>query len=118
VQGLGFDPWQFSVPAADLNESGIACVAVQQVPSQLTAPSREFVAGIHSEELVHFGNPCLAWMAGNVVLVESEKHSGVKPEKLSPNEKIDGISAIVNAWHRMLAAPPPSVYNTRGLILI
>ena len=36
---------------------------------------------------------------------ENEKHGGCKPEKLSPNEKIDPISALVSAWHRMLASP-------------
>lgn len=118
IREVGYDPWQFSVAAAELNESGVACVEVPQVPSQLTAPARELISSVHNQDLVHFGNPVLSWMANNVVLVESEKHSGVKPEKLSPAEKIDGISAIVNAWHRMLAAPPPSVYLERGIPFI
>lgn len=102
----GFDNWQFPVQAAELNESGITCVAVPQVPSQLTAPSQEFLGAIQRGELVHFRAPLLAWMSSNVVFVESDKHSGLKPEKLSPNEKIDGIAAILNAWHRYLANPP------------
>jgi phage terminase large subunit-like protein len=118
VWELGFDPWAFRVAAAELGESGIACVEVPQVPSQLTAPARELLAAVHHKEIVHFGNPYLAWNASNVILVESEKHSGTKPEKLSPNEKIDAVSAICNAWHRMLAAPPESPYNKRGLILL
>jgi phage terminase large subunit-like protein len=65
------------------------------------------------------GNPCLTWHAGNVVLAENEKNGGTKPEKLSPNEKIDGVSATVNAFHRMLANPVvESVYSRRGLILL
>ncbi len=115
VREAGYDPWQFSVAAAELNESGVACIEVPQVPSQLTAPCRELIAAVHNQDFVHFGNPVLAWMAANVVLVESEKHSGVRPEKLNPAEKIDGISALANAWHRMLAAPPPSVYLERGI---
>lgn len=102
----GFDPWQFPVQAAELNESGITCVAVPQVPSQLTAPCQEFQGAIQRGELVHFGAPLLAWMASNVVFVESEKHAGLKPEKLSATEKIDGIAAIINAWHRYLYNPP------------
>lgn len=118
LREVGYDPWQFSVAAAELNEAGITCVEVPQVPGQLTAPSRELITAVHNGSLAHFGNPVLAWMAGNVVLAESERHSGVKPEKLSANEKIDGISALVNAWHRLLGAPPPSVYGTRGIITL
>jgi phage terminase large subunit-like protein len=109
VMECGFDPWGFPVQAAELNESGIACVSVPQVPSQLTAPCQELQGAIQRGELVHFGSPMLAWAAGNVVFVESDKHSGLKPEKLAPNEKIDPISAIINAWHRYLTNPPRGV---------
>jgi phage terminase large subunit-like protein len=50
-------------------------------------------------------------MAGNVILVESEKHSGLKPEKLTSAEKIDGISAIISAWHRFLTNPPAGPFR-------
>jgi len=118
VREVGFDPWQFSVAAAELNESGMSCVGVPQTAKELTAPCRELMAAVQNQEVVHFGNPYLAWNAANVVLVESEKHSGIKPEKLSPSEKIDAISALVNGWHRMLAAPPPTPYLERGIVFI
>jgi phage terminase large subunit-like protein len=119
IQEVGFDNWNAQVLCAEINESGaVPCVVVPQVPSQLTAPARELLTAIHSKELVHFGNPVMAWHASNVILAEDEKHGGTKPEKMSPNEKIDGISATLNAWHRLLAAPPESVYMTRGLIAL
>jgi phage terminase large subunit-like protein len=119
VREVGFDSWNAQVLCGEINERGAAqCVAVPQVPKELTAPAREFLAAIHRGDLVHFGSPCLTWHASNVVLAEDERHGGTKPEKLSANEKIDGISATLNAWHRFLAAPPPSVYNNRGLILL
>jgi phage terminase large subunit-like protein len=120
VREAGFDNWNAQVLCAELNDSGsLQCVAVPQTAKELTAPAREFLAAIHRQELVHFSNPCLAWHAGNVVLAEDEKHGGTKPEKLSPNEKIDGVSATVNAFHRMLANPVvESVYSRRGLILL
>jgi phage terminase large subunit-like protein len=48
----------------------------------------------------------LAWNVSNVILAEDVKTGGIKPEKLSATEKIDGVQATVNAYHRMLAAPP------------
>lgn len=118
VREIGFDPWQFSVAAAEINQGGITCIGVPQTAKELTAPCREFIAAVQNKSLVHFGNPYLAWNASNVIMVESEKHSGIKPEKLSTAEKIDAISAIVNGWHRMLAAPPPSPYLERGIVYI
>ena len=117
VRDLRFDPWQFQVAAAELNESGKPCVAVAQTAKELTAPCRELITAVHSQELVHFGNPVLAWMSGNVILEEDEKHGGTKPAKLSYSEKIDGISALVNAWKGLLSNPP-SIYESRGLIFI
>ena len=118
VREVGFDSWQFSVPAAELNEAGIRCVAVPQTAKELTPAVREFLAAVHNGDVVHFDNPVLKWMASNVALVESEKHSGIKPEKLAPTQKIDGIAALINAWSRMLLAPPPSVYLERGIQFI
>lgn len=106
VREAGFDPWQFPTSAAELNEAGYTCVAVPQLPSQLTAPCRELAAAINRGEFCHFGNPLLTWNAANVVWEESERHGGCKPAKLNPpHGKVDGISATVNAIHRALANP-------------
>jgi len=107
IREVGFDDWNARVLCAEINESGaVQCVAVPQTAKELTAPARELLTAINNKELVHFGSPCLAWHASNVILAEDEKHGGTKPEKMSANEKIDGISATLNAWHRLLANPP------------
>lgn len=118
VREVGFDTWSFATPAAELNDAGILCVGVPQTTKELTPCIHSLLGAIHAKELVHFGNPLLSWMAGNVIFSESEKHSGMRPEKLGPNQKIDGVAATLNAFHRMLAAPPESVYNTRGIQFI
>lgn len=115
VRDLRFDPWQFQVAAAELSEAGKPCVAVAQTAKELTGPCREVITALHNKEFVHFNNPVLAWMASNVVFEENEKHGGTKPAKLSASEKIDGISALVNAWHGLITNPP-SVYEHRGLL--
>jgi phage terminase large subunit-like protein len=121
IREVGFDPWGFSVAAAEMNQGGITCVGVAQTVKELSAPSRELLGAINSGKLVHFGNPYLTWCASNVVFVENEKNSGVKPEKLSYAEKIDAISAIVNGWHRLLAQPrnlANEVYSKRGIVFL
>ena len=120
VVELGYDPWHASTLASEISETNyVSCVAVQQTSKQLTAPITEFLGAINRQELVHFSNPCMNGMAGNVILSEDEqKRAGIKPERLSRDEKIDGIASTLNAWDRMLAAPPPSVYLNRGLVLL
>jgi phage terminase large subunit-like protein len=118
IRELGFDNWNAAVLCAQINESGaLACVSVGQTEKELSAPCRELLQAVHHKELVHFGNPVLAWHAGNVIMTESERTGGVKPEKLSANEKIDGISSVVNGWHRLLNAPPPITWGVRCLDL-
>jgi phage terminase large subunit-like protein len=120
VVELGYDPWHASTLAAEISETNyVSCVAVQQTSKQLTGPIHEFLGAINRQEIVHFSNPVMVWMAGNVILAEDEqKRAGIKPERLSRDEKIDGIASTLNAWDRMLAAPPPSVYLNRGLVLL
>jgi phage terminase large subunit-like protein len=119
IRELGFDSWGIPSTMAKLNESGaVKCVAVSQVAKETTAPCRELLLWINRRDLVHFANPVLSWMAGNVVLEESKTHGGIKPDRLSAKEKIDFIAATVNAIHRQLAAPPPSVYLERGVITL
>ena len=105
VYDIGADPWQFTQQAAELNESGITCTTVPVVPSQMTAPCQALMGDINRADLIHFSDPCLTWQMGNVVFEESDRHSGIKPDKLSPAEKIDGVSATVMAYHRMLSNP-------------
>lgn len=107
IQEIGFDKWNAMQIGADINTTtAVKCVEIPQIPSQLTNPCRELLNLVRRGELVHFGNPVLAWHASNAILEENEKTGGIKPEKLSAIEKIDGIQALVNALHRQLAAPP------------
>ena len=119
IREVGFDSWNAQVLCAEINEgSAVQCVAVPQTAKELTAPARELLTAVHNKELVHFGNPVMAWHAGNVILAEDERHGGTKPAKLSFNEKIDGISSSLNAWHRMLANPNASPYGKRGILYL
>jgi len=121
IREIGYDPWQSRVLMAELAEIRAAtCQEVPQKPGELTVPCKEFKQAVWSANLWHLNNPVLRWMAGNLVLEEDDKHGGMMPRKLSPNEKIDGIQALVTAWHRMLMSPKPipNPYLTRGILVI
>lgn len=105
VRSAGFDKWFFKQPAAELCELGFPMVEVPQVPSQLTAPAMSLKEAIKHGEVCGFGQPLLKWAMGNVILDFDERHGGIKPTKLSKNEKIDPVAAILNAWQRYQAQP-------------
>jgi len=107
IQELGFDKWNAMQIGADLNATtAIKCVEVPQTQAHLTNPCRELLNLVRRGDLYHFSNPMLSWCISNVILQENEKTGGIKPEKLSAIEKIDGVSALVNSLSRQLAAPP------------
>lgn len=117
LQCLGFDQWNAGHVVKEIIKlrGEESCIAIPQTPSVLSVPAKDFLHTVAKQGLVHFNNPVLAWNANNVVLEENPKHGGIKPEKRDDAEKIDGISALLCAWNRLLVAPEPSVYSTRGI---
>jgi phage terminase large subunit-like protein len=112
VRSIGYDPWQARVMMGEIAETQTCeCTEVPQKPGELTTPCREFKQAVWSGNLWHLGNPILRWMAGNLILEEDENHGGLKPKKPDQNSKIDGVQALITAWHRMLAAPKISTWD-------
>ena len=106
IKSIGYDPWKAKVLCAEIaEETHIDCTAVPQKPSELTPPCRALKDAIWTKKIWHLGNPVLKWQAGNLVIEPEGDAQGIRPKKLSPNEKIDGFQALITAWHRLLAAP-------------
>lgn len=105
VPVLAYDKWKSEVMFARLHDQHVAhCVAVPQMPSFLTSPSRELKMGILNGTVAHLGNPVLKWMLSNVDLEPDEKHGGIRPMKSGGDRrnKIDGVQAAVTAWQQLL----------------
>jgi len=123
VSDIGFDSWYSQEIFSRLKAHGAAreCTAIPQMEKMLSEPSDKLLKMVLEERLVHFGQPVLCWMLANVLLVPNEKTSGLRPQKLNRNEKIDGVSALVNAIQRATfsdLAPRASVYDDRGIIAL
>jgi phage terminase large subunit-like protein len=115
VPMLAYDKWKSEVMFARLHEERVAqCIAVPQLPSLLTSPSRELKTGILNGTVAHLGNPVMKWMLSNVDLEPDEKHGGIKPSKSGGDHraKIDGVQAAVTAWQQMLD-PENKKYRVR-----
>jgi phage terminase large subunit-like protein len=112
---IGFDKWKSEIFFSKLHAQKVAnCVAVPQLPSFLTSPSRELKTAVLNGTFAHFGNPVYKWMLSNVDLEPDEKHGGIKPAKSGGDrrKKIDGVQATVTAWQVLL--DPENVKYTRN----
>ena len=70
--------------------------------------------GSASYARLHGGHPVLRWYASNVA-VRQDPASNITPDKERSSERIDGISALVNALGRALVRDGtggPSIYDT------
>lgn len=60
---------------------------------------------VHEERLVHDGNPVMNWMMSNLVVKVSKFNELRAPTKERPENKIDGVLAMLMALGRALSIP-------------
>lgn len=119
VKDIGFDSWNAQQLSNELKADGHTLTEVRQGFKTMSEPMKELMALVLSKKLEHFGNPVLAWNAGNVQ-AEFDPADNIKPDKERSKEKIDGIVAMIMAMHRIVSAPVQgeSVYSKRGIIFL
>jgi len=96
VQRVGYDPWQSPQIVQRLEDAGVVCVKVPQTLTRLSAPSKELERLLAERQLAHGGQPVSRWMADNVEAVR-DGEGNIRPSKKKSADKIDGVSALVNA---------------------
>lgn len=99
-----------------LQEDGITMVPVAQGPYSLSEATKMLEALVVSRRLRHGGHKVLRWNASNVA-VRKDSNGNYAPDKRKSTERIDGVSALVNALSRaILRVKTMSVYEDRGII--
>jgi len=85
----------------------------------MAAPTAELLRLVKAGQLWHGGHPVLRWNASNFC-VATDPAGNLKPDKARSTERIDGIVALCNALGRAMvqAKPEPSVYETRGVLVL
>jgi phage terminase large subunit-like protein len=103
-----------------LQDKGLSLVEYGQGFLSLAAPTAELQRLVVARQLWHGGHPALRWNASNVA-VRLDPAGNLKPDKARSTERIDGISALVNALGRALvrdATGGRSVYEHQELVFI
>ena len=100
---VGFDPAHARQFASRMQEEeALEMVEVRPTTMNFSEPMKEIEALIGKDHFHHNGDPVLAWMASNVVCHYDNKDN-IYPKKEKPENKIDGIIALIIAMSRAIA---------------
>jgi phage terminase large subunit-like protein len=102
VKCLAFDPWNAWHLIHELRESGLKCEEYGQLMKDLSFPTKQLEGKILAGELIHNGNPCMAWMMRNVQLMY-DSNDNYKIDKKRSTEKVDGPASAAMAIGQWIA---------------
>lgn len=103
VRTLGYDRWGATDVVRRLADEGITCVPIAQGYASVSAPLKEMLRLVLAGRYRHGGNPLARWMVDNLA-VRLDPAGNVKPDKEKSGDKIDGVSAAVNALKECMDA--------------
>lgn len=118
VQQIGYDPYNATQFALNLQEAGFQVVEVRQGVQTMSEPSKIFEALIRSNRIYHNNHPVLAWNVANVA-ARPDKKENIFPYKQHQKKRIDGVIASIMALSRLIVGsvtPTESVYERRGVL--
>ena len=115
IREIGYDRTFAGEIVGNLQDNDLEMVQFGQGFLSLAAPTAELERLSISRSLWHGGHPVLRWNASNVA-VRQDPAGNIKPDKERSRERIDGISALVNALGRALLRDHSDyIYQGRGL---
>lgn len=101
VQGVAFDPFQATQISTRMLAEGLPMIEVRPTVLNFSEPMKALEALVLQRRLIHDGDPVLGWMASNVV-AHLDAKDNIYPRKERPENKIDGIVALIMALSRAL----------------
>lgn len=95
------DPWNAQQMIANLENVDLSCTEISQTAAMLSEPMKEIDALISDGRFHHDANPVTKWCFANT-MATVDKKDNVFPFKESPENKIDGAVATINAMCRAM----------------
>lgn len=97
-----YDPFQATQFSTRMTDEGMPMVEVGATVRNFSEPMKELEALILKKDIEFTHCPILMWMFGNVV-AKVDKKDNIFPNKERPENKIDGVVAIIMAMNRIIA---------------
>jgi phage terminase large subunit-like protein len=101
VLELGYDPFQATMLITELMNEGVPVVELRPTVLNFSEPMKTLDGLIRASQIRHDGDPVQTWMISNVV-AKADKKDNVYPNKARPENKIDGVVALLMALNRSL----------------
>lgn len=98
---IGYDPWNATQLATQLDKDGFKMIEIPQTMNHLTEASKVFEALVLSKRILHSGHRVLRWNVENVSVKEDD-NGNIKPVKASKMKRIDGVVGSILAIHRLM----------------
>lgn len=120
VKLIAADPWNLSGLGTELENRGYQVIQVRQGFKSLNNACKFLQEAVLAGTLLHNDHPVLRWNAENLV-ARVDANGNIAPDKEHSTEKIDGMSALINALTIAIgsnAQPKKSVYNKKGLLIL
>ena len=102
IEAVAYDPWQATQLAQEMEAEGLPMVEIRQTVQNISEPMKELEALTLRRLLAHGDCPILTWMASNV-LAKLDVKDNIYPNKERPENKIDGIVALIMSLSRAIA---------------
>lgn len=122
IRSIGIDPWNATHLMNQLQEEGVPMATIRQGFFSMSGPLKEMsrltLKGKKGAEFMrHGGNPVMEWMIDNLA-VAIDPAGNVKPDKAESGDKIDGVSALANAFAEYMNPDEQNQRGTGDLIII
>ena len=101
IQAVAFDPFQATQLSTRMMSEGLPMIEVRPTVLNFSEPMKTLEALVLQGKLIHDGDPVLGWMASNVV-AHLDVKDNIYPRKERPENKIDGIVALIMALSRAI----------------
>ena len=101
VQAVAYDPFQATQLSTRMLAEGLPMIEVRPTVLNFSEPMKTLEALVLQRKLIHDGDPVLTWMASNVV-AHMDAKDNIYPRKERPENKIDGIVALIMAIARAI----------------
>lgn len=116
VREVPYDPFQATQMSTRMAAQGVPMVEMRPTVLNFSEPMKQLEALVLQRRLHHNGDPVLAWMMSNVV-AHMDAKDNIYPRKERPENKIDGVVALIMALGRAMANTKPEEVTPQIIIL-
>ncbi len=117
VKAVAFDPFQATQFSTRMMAEGLPMIEVRPTVLNFSEPMKQLEALVLQGKFAFDGDPVLTWMVSNVVCHRDAKDN-IYPRKERPENKIDGVIAVLMGLNRLLLENGDTGFIEQGFVAL